>query len=359
MSARFISVQLASAQDAALLGGAFGGSYQPGRSIQLALNPIDTFTVEELDTYLPGYRPFGGWRADEVAQPILVDRDQGKYRKYDLANVFRLLKVETSYQARVGEVDPSTSLASYATIQRALGSFIPDDLRAQQGYDVEKAAARRIQDALILERENRVWTLLKTPGSWNALQRTTLTSDFYWDTGAQADPIADLQRRQRASFQYVTGTYLGLRAAHALLNHPKTRDYCKAMLGDQALATALQSVNGPQGDASLDFTLPGLPAFHVVGPKVLNETTGDLDELLSRQVVMVSNPPGEPQDFDRVQTIKTFRVRGPSGTGYVSRMYRVEDRGLNGGDMLVSGHNEVIAMVANNAGGLISDAIAA
>jgi hypothetical protein len=342
MSARFLSIQLASAQDAALF-----------------VNPIDTYTIEEIDTYLPGYKPFGGWRADEVAQAILVDKDQGKYRKYDLANVFRLLKVETSYQAKVGEVDPSTSLATYATIQRALGSFIPDDTRAQQGYDVEKAAARRIQDALVLERENRVWELLDTSGSWNALQRTTITSDYFWDTGAQADPIADLQRRMRASHQPVTGTYLGLRCAHALLGHPKTRDYCRFMLGDAQLSAAIQQAAGATSDTALDFSLPGLPPFHIVGAKKLNETTGDLDELLSRDVVMVSNPPGDPQDFDRIQTIKTFRVRGPSGTGFTTRMYRVEDRGLNGGDMLVSGHNEVIAMVADNAGGLIINAIGA
>jgi len=79
--------------------------------------------------------------------------------------------------------------------------------------------------------------------------------------------------------------------------------------------------------------------------------------MIGGDVILLSNPPGEPSNFERIQTVRTFRAKGPSGTGWTSREYRVENRGLNGGTMIVAGYSEVVKMVAPTTGGLIKAVI--
>jgi len=347
----YLSVQLASPEDARRLG------LPQGASIQLSLSPSDVTSVEEIDTFMPGYTQFGAFRSDEVAPIMLVDKNTDRYRIFSLNNAFRRLHVETSYQARIGEVDPETQLDTYLTLPRGLGSFIPADTAAMQNYDVRQAAGRRIKDVLDIDREVRLWTLLTTLNNWGTAQRTTLTAGFQWNGGASSNPILDLQARIRASAQRVTGTYFGLEAAYAFLGHDKVRDHMRQMLGDAAPNLGILSGAGISPDP-IDFIIPGFPPFHVVHSKVLNDSTGNLDEIIGKHAVLVSNPPGaDPQDGQAIMTVKTFRVRGPSGTGFTSREFDVNDRGLNGGRMLVSGHDEEIRFVSNIVGGLIRDVV--
>lgn len=353
MNSQYITVQLASAQDAA----AFGGQ----RTIRLALSPGDVSSVEEIDTYLPGYTPFGGYRGEEIAPTgALREKDTDSFRVYSMSNVFRRLHVEVSLQSRIGEVDPETTLDTYKVLPYGLGSFIPAETEQQSTYDVRRAAARRIKDALMVDKEARTWEVLTTLNNWGTGQRVTLGAGFNWDGGASSNPIIDIQSRLVASSQPVTGIYMGLKVAHAFLRHSLVRDHMRQMLGDNSPTPAVLAGAGIQGASELiDFVIPGFPPFHVAAGKVLNDTTGGLDEFIGRNVVMVSNPPGDPTDFERIQTVRTFRTKGPSGTGYTSREFQVDNRGLNGGRMLVAGFSEQIKMVANSAGGLIVDAIAA
>jgi hypothetical protein len=56
-------------------------------------------------------------------------------------------------------------------------------------------------------------------------------------------------------------------------------------------------------------------------------------------------------------TCKTFRRRGPSGTGYTTREFNLERRGLHGGTFMASGHAEVIKMISGAVGGVIYNTI--
>lgn len=327
------------------------------QSIKLALVPSDVRSVEEIDTYMPGYRRFP-FRADEVSPVLLVDASIAEYRVYDLANIFRQVRSETSLQAPVAEVDPETSMQTYRCRPYALGGFIPAMTRAQaKNFNPEEIAARRVADALGLGRELRVMNKATALATWATGQRTTLTSDFKWNGGALSDPLLDIQTRSEASTQPVTDIYIGVKAVHALLRHPKMMDYIANALGGGPRPQAMIDAMGVAPTSrQLDFEIPGLPPFHVVSSKVLNDTTGALDDIIGGHVFMVSNPAGQAQ-FEDIRTFQTFRVRGPSGTGFVSRMFELPTRGRDGGDMLVSGYDDAEVVVTNSAGGLIRDAV--
>ncbi|MFZ5896819.1 MAG: hypothetical protein ACOY0T_37530 [Myxococcota bacterium] len=347
---QYVTVQLASREDAERLG-------VPGaKSVRLALTPADVSSLEELDTYLPGYRPFGGFRADEVAPISLRDKDVGKYRVFGLSNLSRRVHTEISLQSPVGEVDPETELAPYQMLPHGLGSFIPWETENAADFDLKRAAGERIKDLLSVDREYAVWSLLRNPNSWGPNNRVTLGAGFQWNGGVNSDPIADIQSRIRASTQPITDVYFSLATSHAFLNHNKVRDYMRTFYGDGAPGTNILRGAGVQAEF-IDFSLPGLPPIHVAGATLQDETTGVLDGMIGGDVVLVSNPPGEPTNGERIQTVRTMRSRGPSGTGWTSREYFVNNRGLNGGTMILAGYTEVVVMVAPTTGGLIRNVI--
>jgi hypothetical protein len=353
----FVQLRAASEQDARALAKA-GLKLGSNQSIKLALVPSDVRSSEEIDNYMPGYRRFP-FRADEVAPVVLVDASIGEFRVYDLANIFRPVRTETSLQAPVAEVDPETSIKTYRARPYALGGFIPAMTRAQaKNFDPEVIAARRIGDALGLAREQRVMTMATTLNNWATTARTTLTSDYRWNGGSLSDPLLDIQTRIEASTQPVTDVYLGVRAVHAMLRHPKMVDYIASALGGGPRPQAMiDAMGGPSTSTAQDFQIPGLGVtFHVVSSRVLNDTTGALDEIIGNHVFMTSNPPGDAQ-FEDIRTFQTFRVRGPSGTGFVSRTFEVPNRGRDGGDMLVSGYDDAEVIVTNSAGGLIRSVV--
>lgn len=352
MQRQFMDVTLADPEQARMLGMSAGSG-----PIRLALAPVDVYTPEEIDTYLPTFRPFGGFRnAQILPDNNLVDRDRDFYRIFGKDNVFREIHVETSRTAPVGEADPDSTLGEYNVLPYALGSFIPNETAAQSTFDLRRVAGEFIATKLVLGREIRMWNMLTTNANWNAAQVTTLGAGFQWNGGVNSDPLLDIQTMIEKSDQVVTDIYFGTKAGNAFLRHPLVRDHIRMMMGDSALTPAVMAGAGAQGQGDIDFTIPGLPPFHVAGAKKKNDATGALVSIIGdANVVGLSQPAGG--GAEAIQTIKAFRLRGPSGTGWVSREFTVETRGLNGGRMLVAGFSEDIRMIANSAGFLLKGVI--
>ena len=326
-----------------------------GQVVRLALTPADVTIQEELDTYAAGYSPLG-FVAAELSPPFLVEKDTDKYRFFGSNNAFRLVNLETSDQAPVRQVDPETSLKDYTVIPRALGSFLPANTEAQANYDLRMAATRRIQWALALDREKRLFDMLTTTANWAAANVVTLAATFNWNGGSASDPIKDLQDRIEASAQPVTQIAFSPPVSHVFLRHASVRDHMRQMLGDNAPTPA--TLEGASVSGVVRYQIPGLPPIVVAPSKYLNETTSNLDFVLGDYAILLTTPPGgAPSSPEEIVTAQTFRRRGPSGTGITSREFIVEERGLDGGTMLVQGHAEDIVMPANNCGGLIADII--
>lgn len=323
-----------------------------GQSIQLSLSPSDVAIQEELDSFLAGYSPYG-FRADEVAPPFLVDRDTDKFRLYSSNDAFERVQVESSMQASVNQVDPRTELGEYRVVDRALGNFMPTRIAANAKFDVKAGALRRVRIALDLDREIRVWTLLTDTLQWAANNQFTAANPW---TDPTHDPVADLQDAMDRSSQAISCFWMTPNTSAVFLRNPNVRNHMRQMLGDGAPATNTQNGAGVQNKA-LDYQIPGLPPIKIAPAKVKNDATGNLDHVLGKDFVVAVTAPteeqGVPTSGEEIQTIQTFRTKGQSGTGFTTREFFVEERGLEGGTMMVAGHSEDVKFISNTAGCLI------
>lgn len=331
-----------------------------GQRVRFALNPSDVHIAHEIDTLLAGIGP-QGFRADEACPVVLVDKETDRFRTFGDNNVFQQVEVRTSRQAAIREIDIDTSTSLYLVEERALGAFIPRATSDQATFDVKARHAMRIQEALGLDREIRIFGtggLYTTTGNWNANNVATIGGGAQWDDPENCDPILDIQERIEASAQPISGIYMNPMVGHRFLAADRVRSHMRQMLGDNAPNANV--VGAASIQSNVDFVIPGIPPFHIVAAKVLNESTGNLDFILGDSVVGVSFPQnGIPADGQSTMTAVTWRERGLSGNGFTTREFEVQTRGLQGGDMMVSGHAEDEQMVASNCGFLLNDVLLA
>lgn len=336
----------------------YQGIGRMGDVVQLALYPVDVSIAEEMDTLLLGYSQYG-YRADEACPIHLVEKDTGKFRVFDENDAFQVVNVAAGIQSDINEVDPNTRLDDYQVKDRALGAFVPTRTEANASYDVRAAAARRIRRALDLDREIRIFGsggLLSTATNFAANNRAAISAGAEWNDAENSDPILDIQERIEASAQPITGIYLNPQATHAFLRADRVRSHMRQMLGDSAPVDA--TIKAAAAQQLMDFVIPGLPPFHVVPAKMKNETSGLLDFILTDNVILVGNPGGTTvTSGEEIMTAMTFRVKGPSGTGYTTREFELPKRGLEGGMMMISGHGEDTKVIASNVGGIITNVI--
>jgi hypothetical protein len=318
----------------------------------LALTPSDVREAEEMATYAAGFKPFL-YRADEVSKVVLVDNATDKYRTFDSDDAFETVDVKTSLQGQIAEVDPKSALSTYKTVDRAVGSFIPNKTLQQSGsYDPKYQAIRRCRRAIDLDREIDVWTLLSTTTNWNANVRTALAGTYNWDGGANSNPIKDVEDAIVKSWQPVTDIWFNQELAFCFLRHSEVRNHMRQMSGDQAVKEAVGSV-ADAGTRNCDFEIPGFPKFHVTAAKrkVSSVPTYILDD---DYCVLTTVVPGIPTDGDEIASTYTFRERKESGTGYNVREFEVPGRGADGGIFVVVSMSDVAEFTGNVCGGIIS-----
>ena len=325
-----------------------------GQRVTLAQTPQDVHDPTEMPTYLAGYRPFG-FRADEASRLVPTDNDEDKYRQFSADDAFRRVNVKGSLQGAVPEVDPNSTLSTFKVVERYIGSFVPEQTRRNAGsnpnYDPRMAAGRRCMNALGLDREIDVWTLLGTAGTWASAVQTAAANP--WNT--TGDPILDLQTAIEKSYTPVTDVWMNQKLGHAFLRNSYVRDHMRQMLGDNAPGEALGRVANA-GQSNVDFQIPGLPPIRIVASKVKNETTSVLDYCLATTVcVLLTTIPGNlPVSGEDIASTHTFRRNGPAGVGVETREYFVDGRGPHGGVMQVVAVADTIVMTSNLAGGIIT-----
>lgn len=333
------------------------GIGQAGQTLMLALTPADVHDPSEMPTFLQGYRN-AEFRADEASPVVLRDQDSDKYRRFDEDATFRPVKVKGSINGAIPEVDVGTVMADYSVVDRFIGGFV-NDITAQNAtaYRPRAAVLKKCSNALMLDREIDAWTLLTTSANWHASVQTTLAAAYKWNGGASADPIGDIQTRLESSLARITDIWMNLRVANAFLRNSTVKDWFKQWLGDGAVDGAIRSLNTAVASPNMvDFTIPGIPAtFHVVAAKV--QGASSIDYIMGNHVVFTRRPPGgQPADGEDIATSYTFRRRGAAGVGFMTREFRVEGRGPQGGSMVVVSQADIAKMVGPKVGGLILNA---
>lgn len=326
-----------------------------GDSITLALHPTDVHVAEELDTYLAGYSP-AEFRADEAVPIVPVTQLTNLFRLLTKNNAFRLINVLASAQSDINEVDPETQLGTYQCIDRAIGGFVPAVTQyvATKAFDPRQALGRRIAWALGLDREVRVFGgttgLLTNSANWASNCIHNITGGSEWDT-TSGDPIKDLQTAEESSVMPITDWWMSTQSFNAFLRNQKVRDLMRQMLGD----------NAPAGDIvarARDIVIPGFAPIHKVEGKVLDDSTGALNFIMTDRVVGTHTPvKGAQVNPEDIQTAVTFRFDGPSGTGFITREFELPRRGLYAGSMMVSGYSEDTKFIGNDCGALITNTL--
>ena len=322
---------------------------QTGQRVSLSLAPSDVHDASEVPELLQSYKSLK-FRGDEIVPVIPVDQLSDKYRIFNSDNAFQPIVVKTSNEGAIAEVDPESALTTYTCNLRAIGCFISAQTEMSAEFDVKARASKRCADAILRDIEIDDMTLIGTNTNWAASVRTAAATA--WDQ-AGSTPIVDLQTAIRKSYQEVRCIAINLQTAFALINHDDTKDLMRQFKGDQPVTDALNQIAKAPA-SSIDFVIPTMPPFKVVGSQYVN-AAGTKVEALGKVAVLISGP--ESPNPDEIMSAATLRWRGPSGTGWSSREYTVEGRGPWGGTMLVVSEASAQVMIANTAGGIITNTV--
>jgi hypothetical protein len=327
---------------------------------RLAVLPEDVHVPELVPTFLAEWK-VPGMRAEDVAPVLPVDHRHDKLQIENFEDAYVEINPEQSLQAPVQQVDPTIDQTEYKTVDMALASFIPDVTEREEGsltrFRVRQAAAKKCARAISIWRERKLWTLLTTAANWNANNVATLGSGEEWND-PDSDPISDLLSRLSASPMRITDIWMNRNVANVFLQHTKVIAHLRTFNGDNAIARDIMNVTAnTRTEQTVDFSIPGLPPIHVVELQSQPTRGGTFRTALGDHVVLTMSNPGED-----LATVRTLRVKNPApqgsaGTGYASREFRDEQRGPEGGKVLVVHTSEVPFMISNRVGGLIRNVI--
>lgn len=334
-----------------------------GRKIAAELAPGSVHSATEIPTYLQGLAN-KSMRADEASKPVPFDKTVGQYRSVDPRDAFEAATVKVGILAWLPEISTRSSLTTFTMQFRGACGFVGDVTQAEatgtSAYNPRMQTAKRLLKVMQIDREIDVWTLLSTAANWNANNVSTLTAGYEWNTGVNADPIADITNMVTDSDDEITDFWMNQTVAFALLKNEAVRDQMRQFYGDGAVPAALASVSAVNAKGrTADFQIPGFAAvFHVVGAKRHNATTGLRDTILGDDFIgTVENTP-EPSSGEDGNTSISFRYSGVGGTGFVERTARIEGRGVFGGEMMYISQGDVPLMVGPTLGGLIKNVLA-
>jgi hypothetical protein len=332
-----------------------------GQLIELAVTPAETGQLNrEIETYLGGYTApeFG---ADLFSNINLVDTETGTRRDFSLSNLYTQHEDRTGRQGSINEIKHLTETSTYVTEEHALAAFIPwaSENDSHALYNVRAAHSDLIAHSLLLNREVRVFTALSTTGNWNAANYNTLTTTYRWDTASAtstANPIYDLNLRQKASYAPITAWGMNPWTAYHFLANSVVQAYMKNLMGDSGPKPEMAYGTGMETVRTVN--IPGVAPIVIV-PSQYIDSSGVKQYCLGNVVIGVHNPPGGmPRDGKRLSTHMTFRHRGKSGSGWVVNEYMPTNRGINGGTMLQTGFGDAEFFGSNRVGGLIAGVLA-
>jgi hypothetical protein len=329
-----------------------GWMNQPQRSVAMDLAQADVHIDSALPNYAAGYRLQAGV-ADLAAPVVMAPKASDQYFSWDKDDAFqRPATTRAAPGADVGEVNPRLSEDKYATIEHALGSFIPAEVEANADSPLRpaQAAIRRVMNALMIEREFRVQSLLRNPSSWDPSLVQPLAANQAWNASG-GDPIRDIHKAIEKSAMDVTGIILPELVLHAFQRSGAVQKFLAYKRNDKGLPAA--------GELS---ALLELPPLYIARMK-FKDPKGELSYVWGGDCVLLHQPPeNPPTSQDEIATAYTFRWNGAGardGTisgGFLVRTYW-DPRGGRGGTRVVVVHNDAEVMTSRFVGGLIQGAV--
>jgi hypothetical protein len=325
----------------------------------LDLAVSDVHVPAALSNYAAGYRNAPPM-ADIVSPPLPVDKQSNVYFTYDKNDAFqRAYPATGAPSAQTYEIAPRLANATYNTIERALGGRVSVQVEANADapLNIMRATIKRVMNAMILEREFRTQSLLRTSGNWNSAQVATILAANKWNGGPGSDPLGDIHGREEASFSPgLTGMLMSEQVYHDWVRNPAVRAY----YGFKSDLPAVPDPNQFQ-------PILKIPPIFVSKMKYIN-SSGNLVYVWGGDVVLFRQPDQMPPTTqDDVATSLTFRWNaqdllsvgikdGTASGGFIVRQFFDYTQGTLGVNRLVVVHHDAEVMTGKFAGGLLINA---
>lgn len=323
--------------------------------VTMDLSPTDVHQDSPLANYAAGYRLAEGI-ADVVCPVIPTAHRSDKYYTWSSNNAFqRVLPNTSSFGADTPEVSPGLSNDSFSTVQYALGSFVPTEVESNADAPLRpyQAAVDRVMNALRVEREARVATLMTNSSNYAASNVVTLNSGTKWNGGTTSDPVANIYAVEEASYAKITGIGMSRKAYHAFIQNSQVLKYI-----------AYKPSAAPIPDPGQISALLQLPPIYVADMKYAAGSTPTY--VWGNDVILFHHPAqNPPTDGMDVSTAYTFRWSGAGApdaqstvNGWLVRSYFDPKRGGRGGRVIVVVHNDAEKSTSTLVGGVIKNALA-
>lgn len=325
-----------------------------GEVVRMDLSPSDVHIDAAMPNVATGYRLDEG--AADIALPVITtDKASNKYFQWSNVNAFkRVIPNKAAPGGGVPEINPALSTDSYSTEEYALGAFVPSEVMANADAPLQpmQAAVARVMNALRLEREIRVATLLRTSGSWDSSVVLSLAAGAKWNGGVSSDPVANLHAIIEAAQMPVTDIIMSEQVRNRFATNAAVQKFF-----------AMNNSGGGQGIPSAGQLsgILNLPPITVVKMKYFAAGT-TMSYVWGGDVVLIHKPPqNPPTSQEDVASGYTFRWNGQGAGasdgafsgGFLVRTYYDAKRGARGGMQVVVVHNDAEKMTANGVGGLI------
>jgi len=173
--------------------------------------------------------------ADAVLPRVPVSRADFKYTVYDKRDTFTIPDTKVGRTSRPNEVDWHATEQTASVRPYGLEEPIPQediDLAAGTPVDPEAQATEQLTDLIVLDREQRVASMVFAPASYAANNITTCTPDTQWSNPA-FDPTPAITDAMDSMLVRPNTLVLGRRTATWLRRNPNIVKAYNQTMGDK------------------------------------------------------------------------------------------------------------------------------
>jgi hypothetical protein len=331
-------------------------SDQSGKLVKMDLGTGDVHIEVPLANYATGYKMDGGV-ADQISPIVMVDKANDKFWQWDKDDAFEQAQdIVNTPGSNPNEITPRQSNTNYATVQRALATFLPSEVEAQ-GDNTLMLAMRymsRPMYALMISRERRV-ALMVTDASNNftsASYKETLGGTAKWNGGSTSDPVANIHARVDAALKPITHMIMNGRTYRAFQRNAQVQKYIASKT----------NIKPQQSTASAKEWSSILELPEIIVAEQKYKTASGYDYIFPNHVALMHLPESMPPNGEPISW-NTFRWKGGTTAegvtvegGFAVRSFFNQYRGAAGGRQIIVFHQDHDYFVEQAVSGLIIDA---
>ena len=277
----------------------------------------------------------------DVLAPVQLTRERSaKYKIWDRASFRSLIDARIGPNGSAKEVAPTLSQDNFSVVPRALKGFTNDDaVLANPTIAARAMTVEGVAELHAVRREYDIATLFNTPTIYPGNNVRALGAATKWNGGASADPVADVLY----SLEQIPGIVTDCAMSDLVWHAAQQNAELKAIVASRVLTN--QGLLAPM-DFGLYFGIPNIwitKCYYIDDTNTRQRIWGG-----SNLWFGAINPRRDERTFCR-----TFRLQQGAG-GWITKTWRDEDKGENGGEWTRVAYAEDRKIVSGDYGALIT-----